>query len=61
MRLPAQQAEIVVADKFGMLESDGRMNVLVIDDDCALLRSIEILLAGKGHRVVCFDDKAGRI
>ncbi len=30
------------------------MNVVVIDDDVALLRSIEILLAGKGHRVAAY-------
>ncbi len=32
------------------------MNVVVIDDNTALLRSIEILIAEKGHCVVCFED-----
>ncbi len=32
------------------------MNVVAIDDDAALLRSIEILIAEKGHHVVCFED-----
>lgn len=32
------------------------MNIVVIDDDAALLRSIEILIAEKGHNVLCFED-----
>lgn len=32
------------------------MNVVVIDDDRALLRSLEIHLSDQGHKVRCFDD-----
>ena len=34
------------------------MNVVVIDDDGAFLRSMEILLSCHGHRVMCFKDPA---
>jgi len=32
------------------------MNVLIIDDDVALLRSLEILLSTQGHEVRTFSD-----
>jgi len=32
------------------------MNIVVIDNDTALLRSVEIVLVSKGHRVATFAD-----
>jgi len=32
------------------------MNILIIDDDLALLRSLEIVLTEHGHHVTCFSD-----
>ena len=32
------------------------MNILVVDDDMALLRSLEILLEAQGHYVMSFSD-----
>ena len=32
------------------------MNIVIVDNDKALLRSSEILLSAKGHRVIVFDN-----
>ncbi len=32
------------------------MKILVVDDDRALLRSLEVLLTQRGHEVECIDD-----
>lgn len=32
------------------------MNVMILDDDVALLRSMELLLSERGHRVTSFGD-----
>lgn len=35
-----------------------RMNILIVDDDASLLRSLEIVLTVRGHRVMAFRDPA---
>jgi two-component system cell cycle response regulator CtrA len=32
------------------------MNIVVIDDDTALLKSLKIILSGQGHNVLAFDN-----
>ena len=32
------------------------MNIVVIDDDTALLKSLKIILSGQGHNVSAFDN-----
>ncbi len=34
------------------------MNILIVDNDLALLRSLEIVLTAHGHHVTCFSDPA---
>lgn len=39
-------------------ENNSRMKVIVIDNDTALLRSLQVLLESRGHEVVCLADAA---